>query len=116
MLLRGGGSGLAPVAPFFIERATMSRTNGSGGGSTNGDRGSIQKWITGALASILALILGGAITWAATVDTTQRGLLQDVSSLKEHKEHVTNQLERIENQVDRLEGIDAKLDELLSRN
>lgn len=60
------------------------------------------KWSVGIAAGLLTLVSGAAISWAVNVDLTQRTLLQDVSSLQETREHVTDSLGRIEGKVDRL--------------
>lgn len=60
------------------------------------------KWVLALCAGGLSLVCTAMLAWAVNIDTTQRDLLSDVSSLKEHKIHVTEQLDRIENKLDKL--------------
>ena len=62
----------------------------------------VPKWLIGFVAGGLSLVCTAMLAWAVNVDGTQRSLLSDVSSLKEHRLHVTQQLDRIEDKLDTL--------------
>lgn len=62
----------------------------------------VPKWVIGFVAGGLSLVCTAMLAWAVNIDGTQRGLLEDVSSLKEHRLHVTEQLDRIEDKLDKL--------------
>ena len=60
----------------------------------------IPRWVVVASGFLLATSLTSIVAWAVNIDTTQRNLLIDVSELREHKVHVTEQLNRIEKKID----------------
>jgi hypothetical protein len=67
-------------------------------------RSSVQvpKWAIGIVAGAASMVGTAVLAWAVNIDGTQRGLIEDVSSLKEHRLHVTEQLDRIETKLDKL--------------
>lgn len=63
---------------------------------------SLPKWLVGIIAFLLATAISAMVAWGVNSDSTQRRLLQDVSSLQEHRENVLKQLDRIETKLDKL--------------
>jgi len=64
----------------------------------------LPKWVVAAVAFLLCTVLSAILAWAVNTDNTQRCLLQDVSSLQEHKANVIKQLDRIESKLDSIVG------------
>lgn len=62
----------------------------------------VPRWVVVVVGFLLATSITSMVAWAVNIDVTQRNILIDVSELKEHKIHVTEQLDRIESKLDQL--------------